>query len=1113
MKKWLDSLLKDIDSEFGFASNVEGYLKTIKIAKENDRPIVLLMPNPYLAQKAYDFIAPLYEEDVVTYLPEESLRAAAIASSFESQQASILALEKIINNKAKISVVSPFSLLRFLPSKEELKEKTLHLDLNSKIERDDLISLLNSWGYQRQDRVERSLTYASRGCILDVYSLNYENPIRIEFYDDEIDSLRFFDLASQETIKQVKEVDIIFASDIYFNIQDKETIKKKLANISPIIDSDIEDIENSNYSPRLYAYMAYGEKHQLLEYYDNPLLLISDELAIENHLSFLQEESFSYLNECIENQSLPNNFTVYGDYSRTVKPYKKLIATNTLSYESEIVDLELPYTSLEDSLKIIAKEDKKSLLVLDKQRLKEIVKLLEYNNITYNEYKDELKIGINICEGELNQGFYLAKKDIKVYSSQELYHIRSSRFSKQFAGSIALQSYEELKKGDYVVHENYGIGQFVGIYQRENQYGALQDYLQIIYANDDYLLVPLNQFSLVRKYIAHEGSAPRLNRLGSKTWQKTKQKVEQSVDDLAKRLLDLYAEREKDSGFACSADSPLQKQFESEFVYELTDDQKKAIKEVKKDMESSKPMDRLLCGDVGFGKTEVALRASFKAVDNQKQVAYLCPTTILSMQHYKTFMQRLYNYPVQVALLNRFTSESDQKQILKRLKEGKIDILIGTHRILSNDVEFKDLGLLIIDEEQRFGVEHKEKIKQMKSNIDVLSLSATPIPRSLQLSLIGLRGLSTLDSAPDSRYPIQTYIVEKSDELIKEAVMRELQRGGQIFYLSNNIDFLYKRAQSLQKLLPLIRIKVVHGKMAKEEIEDVMLEFYHGKIDLLLTTTIIETGIDIPNANTILIEDAQNFGLSQLYQIKGRVGRSDRVAYAYLMIPKAKELTEESSKRLNAIKEFTALGSGYKIAMRDLTIRGAGDILGNRQSGFIDNVGLDLYLSLLQQAIERNRNVKRNKRVKKSLELPLSSYIPKDFTNDYDKLNIYHQLESIDSKSKLKKFAKKFKDEYGNLPSEIEMLLNKKSLELLLDNGELEKIDNRNKMFILTLSQSYSDKLDGYKLFSYCNQYGQDIKINYTGTSLVISCIAEKSCIQQVLNLCENFKDLQKDEN
>ena len=509
----------------------------------------------------------------------------------------------------------------------------------------------------------------------------------------------------------------------------------------------------------------------------------------------------------------------------------------------------------------------------------------------------------------------------------------------------------------------------------------------------------------------------------------------------------------------------------------------------------------------------MALRAAFKAVDNGKQVAYLCPTTILSLQHYNTFKNRLNDFPMRVALLNRFVDDKKQKEILADLEAGKIDIIIGTHRVLSKDVKFKDLGLLIIDEEQRFGVEHKERIRELKESIDVLSLSATPIPRTLQMSLIGIRGLSTLDTPPRNRYPVMTYVVSKSDNLIREVIMRELERKGQVFYLFNNVEEINRVAQKLAKEIPYANVDVVHGQMSREQIEDVMLRFYNNEINVLVCTTIVETGLDIPNANTIIVDNAQNFGLAQLYQIKGRVGRSDRVAYAYLLIPQKKQLSEISTKRLEAIKEFASLGSGYKIAMRDLTIRGAGDLLGPKQSGFIDNVGLDLYLAMLNKAIKTQKGEVSNdvEVVKAPVNIQLESYIPEEFVdNDYEKLSMYHQLDMIDNRDDLIKYLIQVEDEYGHLPKEVKSLFEKKKLELLYNSNFISKIMNRNGTFTIILSKDFSDSVDGVKLFEMCNNISRDIKIAYKNSQIELSVTNQKDAVEKILKLVDNLEEIKR---
>ena len=630
----------------------------------------------------------------------------------------------------------------------------------------------------------------------------------------------------------------------------------------------------------------------------------------------------------------------------------------------------------------------------------------------------------------------------------------------------------------------------MGIITRENN-GIHQDYLRIIYRGNDELLVPLSQFQLIRRYVTKEGVGIKLNKLGSGEWERTRRKVSEKVEELAQRLVELYALRSEDIGHAYAKDTPMQKEFEDQFAYELTPDQEQAVMEIKQDMESNRPMDRLLCGDVGFGKTEVAVRAAFKAVVDNKQVAFLCPTTILSMQHYQTFAERFRDYPVRIEVLNRFVSKADQRRIIKGLKEGSIDIVIGTHRLLSKDIVWKDLGFLVIDEEQRFGVEHKERIKELKNGIDVLSLSATPIPRTLQMSLVGIRSLSQLNTPPSNRHPVQTYVIERNKGMIREIIQRELSRGGQVFYLYNRIEQIYQIANELRQAFPDIGIGVAHGQMDREEIEDVMLEFHENKYQVLVCTTIIETGIDIPNANTILIEDADRFGLSQLYQIRGRVGRSSRVAYAYLMYRPQKQLNETAMKRLKSIREFTQLGSGYKIAMRDLTIRGAGDLLGPQQAGFIDSVGIDMYMEMLHDAIARHRGIapKEEEPQQKSTNLQVDAYIPQQFApEDGDKLSLYQRIEKTRSVQELRNLMEEVHDRYGRLPNEVRLLFEKKQLDILTNETIVEDFKESARDLRIIFTKAWSAQVDGVRLFERMNQLSRSIALCYREGRIVL-CI------------------------
>ena len=1115
----IEPLLNDADHSFlSYNSLVEEAVKLSIRAKEAKKPIVIVKENAYLANRLKEILLSYFDdEEIVSYLPEESLRAEEIAASYENRAGRINALYRILRDKKlKIVLTSPYGMIRHLPRKEELLNRIIRIHKDDVLEKEELIGKLNELGYEKTSHVETPMTYASRGYIVDIFSVNYEKPIRIEFFDNVIDSIRFFDNDTQRSLEAVDEAEICFARDVFFSEEEKEYLRNNVRIASGEMELDMEYIQAGNYRPSQYFYYCYFEKSHLKDYFPDNYLYLSDREKIKSHLKLLTDETVAYIQEMYEENRLPLKFYVYADFEKECAG-EDILEGRPFSDIGVISEIDLPYGTLDYVLNVLNTEKSRyKLLVMDEKQLEETVNVLTRLSIPYGIYTGELKEGLNLSFGQMYGGYEVEKLDLSVYTAKELFKKRahSGRYANRYAEARTLNSYEELNKGDYVVHDQYGIGQYVAIESRMVN-GIECDYLKIIYKGNDELLVPLSQFSLVRKYVSREGAVPKLHKLGSKEWSETKRRVEESVTDIAGQLLELYSIRDTNIGFAFSKDSAMQKEFEDTFDYELTRDQERAIREVKEDMEQSKPMDRLLCGDVGFGKTEVAIRAAFKAVNDDKQVAYLCPTTILSFQHFDTFKKRFNDFPVRVELLNRYIPADKQREIIKDLKDGKVDVLIGTHRILSKDIEYKDLGLLIVDEEQRFGVEHKEKIKQMKNSIDVLSLSATPIPRTLQMSLIGIRSLSTLDTPPMNRYPVQTYVVHKNENLIEEVIMRELERNGQVFYLYNNVELIYTVARRLQQKIPYARIGVAHGQMDRQEIEDIMYKFYANEINVLICTTIIETGLDIPNANTIIVDNAQNFGLAQLYQIKGRVGRSDRIAYAYLMIPEKKQLNENSLKRLEAIKEFTALGSGYKIAMRDLTIRGAGDLLGDKQSGFIDNVGLDLYLAMLNKAIQKARGEEvEEEETKTNINVPLSSYIPESFSdNDYDKLALYHELYDVSTKEELFDYYLKVTDEYGRLPKQVEALFDKKRLELLYNLNLIDKVSNVRGIFTVTLSKDYSDRMDGLKLFEYCNSLSKDFKISYKNSRLTVSIDNQKENINKMLKLVDNLDKLEKHED
>ena len=699
---------------------------------------------------------------------------------------------------------------------------------------------------------------------------------------------------------------------------------------------------------------------------------------------------------------------------------------------------------------------------------------MKNNNITYNNNQTIKEKQINLLVSKNAHGFIDYENQIEILTPHEFAPgkiSKQSKYHKYYNNSTKIYNKDDIKPGDYVIHQEYGIGIYLGIETKTLREKQI-DYLKIQYADEGNLYVPIENIYLLEKYNTSKDAKPKLNNLTGKEWKKKKARIKEKVMEVAKRLIKVQAERELKQGYIYDKDSKEQMEFESDFEFRETVDQIKAINEVKTDMESKRPLDRLVCGDVGFGKTEVAMRAAFKAVDNGKQVVYLAPTTVLTRQHYHTFKERFEKFGIRVELLNRFVPASKQKIVLEGLKKGYVDIVIGTHRVLSKDLVFKNLGLLIVDEEQRFGVLHKERIKEIKANVDILTLTATPIPRTLQMALSGLRDLSLIETPPTNRLPVQTYVLESNDSVIREAINREMGRNGQIFYLLNRIDELDSLVSKIHKLCPAARIGVIHGQMTKERIEDELVSFLDRKYDVLVCTTIIETGIDIPNANTLIIERADYLGLSQLYQIRGRVGRSDRISYAYLMYEPHKVLTQQAKERLDAIKEFTALGSGYKIAMKDLAIRGAGDILGDEQSGFIDAIGMDLYMKLLSEAINELKGIKEDPQEHKYFNISISKHIDPNYVLDDEIRIIMHkEISKIKSRDQIKSLILEYTDRYGKLNDEILLYMEEKYLEYLLKSKGIESFKELKDEIQLNFDEETTNKIN-YKNLSQCaNKY------------------------------------------
>lgn len=1128
-------LLRD-ENECGNLNPIEEALLLAAAYEQKKKRMLIVKSNQYTAQKLMERLIPLTSARVLLFSVEDSLRVEAIAASPESKAAQLEAMNAMLEEEVDIVITHAAGLIRYLPSVDFFRQCSLNLKVNQTISLEELRERLFYAGYEAVSRVDQPLTYASRGGIVDVFSINQNDPIRIEFFDNEIESIRYFDAVTQRTISTVDEVKIIPATDLLFSEDDiaqiiskgNEKLKKAKSNHTELVNQTLEETINEDFDGIMnhtkenhyYRYFSLCDHETTIKDYFDAVIYLSNIDEVNDKVKRINEETIAYIQELVSvGKALPI-YSLFASMRNALGSRKTVEFQSFVDMHANIVSgirpLDMADISLELKLKKCVSEAKDNCVLLclnetESQLVRETLKNMNERCAFLSE-TESLRNGLFIIKKEMYEGFSCAYERLIVYSSKELFNAKKviGRHTNKFNKAEILSSYEQLQKGDYVVHQQHGIGMYNGIVTREFN-GLHKDYLQIIFRGDDVLFVPLEQFRLVRKFISKEGASPKLNKLGSNEWQNTKKRISENIKELAQRLVALYLLREENIGFAFSKDSEDQKRFEEEFEYELTEDQKKAVMEMKRDMESSKPMDRLLCGDVGFGKTEVAIRGAYKAVSDQKQVAFLCPTTILSQQHYNVFKKRFRNEAVNIEVMNRFVSAKDQSRILKDLKEGKVDILIGTHRILSKDVVFKDLGFLIIDEEQRFGVQHKERIKELKSSIDVLSLSATPIPRTLQMSLIGVRGLSQLETPPKNRQSVQTYVLEKNPLMINEIIQRELARDGQVFYLYNNVKNIYAVANKLRKDLD-IDVGVVHGQMDKESIEDVMFRFVNNEFKVLVCTTIIETGIDIPNANTIIIENADMFGLGQLYQIKGRVGRSDRLAYAYLFYKPQKQLSEIAQKRLKSIKEFATLGSGYKIAMRDLTIRGAGDMLGDKQAGFIDTVGMDMYIEMLNEAISEEKGIKKEapKEIKKN-NVSVDAYIPKYFSDeDYEKITFYQNIDKIQTKKELLAMMEATKDNFGKLPKEVQYLFEKRRLDILVSEEGVDSFKEYPKEAELIFTKAYSDKLDGVKLFEIITSISREIVVRYSNSCMKFKIPKRNQWLEMVIEVIERSKEAVK---
>lgn len=891
-------------------------------------------------------------------------------------------------------------------------------------------------GYDREEQIEGPGQFAVRGGILDIYPLTEEVPIRVELWGDEIDSIRTFDVESQRSIENVDAITIYPASDF------------------------------SEEEAKRVSLLDYFNQKQTIIFLDEPVRLIEKGAGVEAEFVQAQANRFeSGLDVSGEEMKLFTTKEVADKISRfsciafsaLEMKCKELRAREVFHLQSKSVN---PYNNSFEMLTRDLKRLKRSgyrvvLLSGSRTRAKRLAEdLRDYNLSSFysEDMEREVHDGeIMVTYGHVTEGYEYPMLKFMVISETDIFgKAKKKKKRKTYEGQKIL-NFAELKVGDYVVHENHGLGIYQGI-EKIDVDKVAKDYMKISYAGGGNLYIPATQLDLIQKYASADAKKPKLNRLGGQEWNKTKTKVRGAVKEIAKDLVQLYAARQEKAGFVYGEDTVWQKEFEEMFPFEETDDQLLAIDAVKRDMESTKIMDRLICGDVGYGKTEIAIRAAFKAVQENKQVVYLVPTTVLAQQHYNTFVQRMKEFPVRIDLMCRFRSPAQQKKTIEDTKRGLVDIVIGTHRVLSDDMEFKDLGLLIIDEEQRFGVQHKEKIKKLKENIDVMTLTATPIPRTLHMSLIGIRDMSVLEEAPNDRMPIQTYVMEYNDEMVREAIERELSRQGQVYYVYNKVKDIDEIAAKIQKLVPEANVAYAHGQMREHKLENIMLDFINGDIDVLVSTTIIETGLDISNANTMIIHDADQLGLSQMYQLRGRVGRSNRMAYAFLMYRRDKLLKEVAEKRLSAIREFTDLGSGFKIAMRDLEIRGAGNLLGAEQHGHMEAVGYDLYCKMLNEAVKHLKGELEEEPYTTTVDVNVDAFIPGTYIpNEYQKLDIYKRIASIENEEEMDDMLEELLDRFGDVPKKVQQLLSIALLKALAHSVYVVSVEQKGEVFKFTM--------------------------------------------------------------
>lgn len=1086
-----------------FLSGVTGSYKPALIAglfnqlRPKQKNIVVITYSSVQAEQLWQELSSLVGDEFVQLFPaSEVYPHEEVSRNLDLAKERLTALTSALSTTPHIVVAPIQAVMERIVGPEVFTKHTISIDMDTRIEPAELAKRLVAMGYKREEIVEGPAQFSIRGGIIDIFPLVSDLPYRIELFDDEVDSIRYFDIDSQRSTDNISRVLVPPATELLIDAGKKEEAigllsrqlqvqLKRLEDLKQMeaadaleqrINSHIEKLKEGMYFPGMEQYrpVLLSQMGLLTDYFPDALLVLDEPARIREQQGAMEQDFGEMLGSLLERgRVLPlvkENYVSWSDLIVSLKTHQ-LIYLSTLAIRvqgmqpRQVVNssVRMPQNFhgklevLKEQLERWRRQEYRVILLVSTEnrarRLVEALREMDLTAIFTAKLGTEVKPGnIVVSLGKLQSGFEHTKDKLVVLSDAEIYG-RKPRQRRRVSveEGVRITRYEDLKPGDYVVHINHGIGRYLGVRTLEVA-GVHRDYLTLQYAGEDKLYVPTDQVGLLQKYVGVEGSEPKLYKLGGTEWARVKQRVKDSVQDIAKGLLRLYAERASQPGFAFSPDTVWQREFEESFPYQETADQLRAIEEIKKDMESPRPMDRLLCGDVGYGKTEVAIRAAFKAIMDGKQVAVLVPTTILAQQHHRTFTERFEGTGAEIGIISRFQSAAEQRETLKRLAKGQVDIIIGTHRLLSKDVKFKDLGLLIVDEEQRFGVVQKERLKQIAKGVDVLTLTATPIPRTLHMALVGVRDMSVIETPPENRFPVRTYVIEYEEEVIREAILRELARDGQVYFVYNRVRTIDAMAQHLMQLVPEARIAVAHGQMDENRLERIMMDFLQQEYDVLLCTTIIETGMDIPNVNTLIVYDADRLGLSQLYQLRGRVGRTNRVAYAYFTYRRDKILSEDAEKRLQAIREFTELGSGFKIAMRDLEIRGAGNLLGPEQHGFIASVGFELYCKLLEESIRELKGEVQQELPDPVLDLNIDAYLPDEYIpSSQQKVEIYRKFMAIENAEDVDDLMDELQDRFGDLPLPVHNLLVVTKVKNVAKRCGVASINRQRDQFIVKL--------------------------------------------------------------